>query len=281
MLRSGYVRMRVCIGMREGLQIWLAWWRALIREIVVVIILFLRGYFPWWLRGLDSVGLAGGLALSLWVINTWLCLSQFCSLRGYFNMVIIRLLRVGLNVPSMCVIVWFGLVFFCELGFVLRYLFKCLLLSLSSLSFLYHALSLFFWFFSILCLLLFSPLLIFLSLWFKSFLFLVCGRFSFPLSYFFSFLSNFYLLYFVFASVFSFAYFYLSLIQKFSFSSMWSVLFSSFVLLLFFYLAFSPFYVHFSVSLSFILPFLVIVMFLLPLFVLFSFLIFFSHFPFC
>ena len=89
------------------------------------------------------------------------------------------------------------------------------------------------------------------------------------------------LLYFVFASVFSFAYFSLSLIQKFSFSSMWSFLFSSFVFLLFFYLTFSLFYVRFSVSLSFILPFLVIVMFLLPLFVLFSFLIFFSHFPFC
>ena len=30
----------------------------------------LRGYFFWWLRGLDSVGLAGGLVLSLWVVNT-------------------------------------------------------------------------------------------------------------------------------------------------------------------------------------------------------------------
>ena len=80
---------------------------------------------------------------------------------------------------------------------------------------------------------------------------------------------------------FLFCLFSLSLIQKFPFPSLWSLLFFSFVFLLFFYLTSSLFYVRFSVSLSFILSFSVIVMFLLPLFVLFFCLIFFFHFPLC
>ena len=160
-----------------------------------------------------------------------------------------RLLRVGLNVPSMCLLSDLAWCFFCiHVSWVLSY---AICLSVFSffclLSLLYIV--------SISCSLLCSLYIFFFSFSGSS-LFCVCFSFLFCL-------------------------FSLSLIQKFSFSSLCSLLFFSFVYLLFLYLISSLFCVRFSVSLSFILSFSVIVMFLLPLFVLFSCLIFFFHFPLC
>ena len=114
-------------------------------------------------------------------------------------MVIIRLLRVGLNVPSMCVIVWFGLVFFLWVGFYLTLSVQVSspfsIFSLFSLSCLYRVL------FSVPCIFSFfsfsgsSLFCVCFSFFFclfslslnQKFFFLFCVRFSFSLSFFFSF----------------------------------------------------------------------------------------------
>ena len=164
-----------------------------------------------------------------------------------------RLLRVGLNVPSMCLLSDLAWCFFCiHVSWVLSYAICSSVFSHLSFSF--------FSLFSISCLyrVLFSVPCIF-SFFFSfsgSSLFCVCFSFSLLL-------------------IFSFP------LSKFFFSILCSLLFFSFVYLLFLYLISSLFCVRFSFPLSFILSFSVIVMFLFPLFVLFSCFIFFFHFPLC